>query len=90
MRILSYLIALLVLLAGLLFGALNPAAVRIDLYFIAFELALGPAPLLATLTGAVLGGLAVALGVAVPLRRRLSRRPRVPVPTGDRNPGEGA
>ena len=80
MRILSILFSLLVVLAGLLFGALNPGIVRVDLYFTAFELALGPVLLLAALAGALLGGLAVALGVAVPLRRRLTRRQAPPSP----------
>ena len=77
MRILSTLFALLVLLAGLLFGALNPDPVRIDLYVRAFELALGPALLLSALAGALLGGLVVAVAVAVPLRRQLSRHKAV-------------
>jgi uncharacterized integral membrane protein len=100
MRILTWLFALLVVLAGLLFGALNPDPVRVDLYFTAFQLALGPALLLAALAGALLGGVAVMLGVVLPLRRRLRRqRPAVepaPASTGDADavralpPGEPA
>ena len=92
MRILSSLFALLVLLAGLLFGALNPDPVRIDLYLRAYELALGAALLLAALAGALLGGLAVALGVAVPLRRQLSREraaARAPALQGEWLPAHG-
>ena len=74
MRILTGLLALLVVLAGLLFGALNPTPARVDLYFIAFELALGAALLLSALAGALLGGLAVGMGVALPLSRRLRRQ----------------
>ena len=80
MRILTWLFALLVLLTGLLFGALNPDAVRVDLYFTAFQLALGPALLLAALAGALLGGLAVTFGVVLPLRGRLRRQRTAPVP----------
>jgi len=74
MRILTWLVALIVVLAGLLFGALNPDPVRVDLYLTEFRLALGPALLLAALAGALLGGLAVAVGMVVPLKRRLRRQ----------------
>ena len=74
MRILSWFLILLVILAGLLFGALNPEPVRVDLYYAAFDMALGPVLLLAALAGALLGGLAVGLGVVLPLKRRLRRQ----------------
>jgi lipopolysaccharide assembly protein A len=72
MRYLFAILFVLVLLAGLLFGALNPQPVPIDLYFVSFELRLGVALLFALLGGAVVGGACAAL--AIGLRRRRQRR----------------
>ena len=76
MRVLFYVLAVFFLLAGLLFGALNAEAARIDLYFVQFDLMLGVALLLAVLLGAVLAWLMLSLGVIWPLRRRLARERR--------------
>ncbi len=73
MRNLYLLLCLAVLAAGAIFGALNPQAVTVDMYFSSVELRLGLGLLLASLAGALLGGLCVWAGVVLPLRRRLGR-----------------
>ena len=91
MRLLFPVFALLVLVAGALFGALNPAPVLIDLYLARFELSSGIALLLACLLGALLGGLAMALGVVLPLQRRLRRMERnLPPPAAVTAPSNDA
>jgi lipopolysaccharide assembly protein A len=72
MRFLFFTLCVVVLLAGLLFGALNPQPVSVDLYLIAFDLRLGVALLIAVLVGALIGGLCAA--TAMTLRRRRSQR----------------
>ncbi len=57
---------------GVAVSAMNTEAVRIDLYFLSFESSLGLALLIALASGAVLGGLALAIGILAPLRRRLA------------------
>jgi lipopolysaccharide assembly protein A len=73
MRLFTLLLALAFAAAGIVFGALNPQSARIDLYWFSLPGSLGAMLLLALLGGAVLGGLAVLLGVVWPLRRRLRR-----------------
>jgi lipopolysaccharide assembly protein A len=77
MRYLFAAVCVLVLLAGLLFGALNPQPVGIDLYLYAFELRLGVALLAAVLLGALLGGLCAALALGLQRRRQRRREVRV-------------
>ena len=76
MRLLFYILAVMALLAGILFGALNADAAHVDLYFVQFDLMLGVALLLAMLAGALLAWLLLSLGVIWPLRRRLARERR--------------
>jgi uncharacterized integral membrane protein len=76
MRLLFLLICLAVLATGALFGALNPTAVEIDVWFVTLELRLGLALLLAGLAGAAIGGLAMWLGVVLPMAARLRRAQR--------------
>lgn len=76
MRLLFLLICLAVLATGALFGALNPLAVAIDFWFFTLELRLGLALLLAGLAGAAIGGLAMWLGVVLPMAARLRRAQR--------------
>ena len=74
MRILlQTLIALAFVAAGVLFGAYNPQPVTLDFHFLRVEATLGVALLVATFIGALLGGIAVAIGVAWPLRLRLRK-----------------
>lgn len=73
MRLLRSLIALLFVLFGVVFGALNRAPVQIDLGFRSIDMRLGFALLAVLLLGAAIGGLAVTAGVVWPLRRRLHR-----------------
>ncbi len=76
MRLLQGLIAILFVLSGVLFSALNPAPITIDFHFLTWGSSLGVALLLALLVGTLLGGLAVAVTVAWPLGRRLRRLQR--------------
>ncbi len=73
MRYLFVVACLLVLLLGLIFGALNAQPVSIDLYFISLDARLGAALLTAVLLGAVLGGLCAAFALALRGRRRRRR-----------------
>jgi lipopolysaccharide assembly protein A len=79
MRYLFAVLCVLVLLAGLLFGALNPQPVVVDLYLVAAELRLGVALLLAVLVGAVLGGMCAALTLTLRRRRQRIANPAGPV-----------
>jgi lipopolysaccharide assembly protein A len=83
MRLALPLLALLCAVLGVLFGALNPQAVRVDLYWATLDIRLGVALLAAILAGALLGGFAVIVGVVLPLQRRLRRlrRERAQLPT---------
>ena len=74
MRYLFVVACLLVLLLGLLFGALNPQPITIDLYLREIDVRLGVALLLAVLIGAVLGGICAAIAFALRQRRRMTRR----------------
>ena len=76
MRLFTLLLALAFAAAGIVFGALNPQSARIDFYWFSSELSLGAMLLLALLGGALLGGIAVLIGVVWPLRRRLRRAQR--------------
>ena len=76
MRLFTLLLALAFAAAGIVFGALNPQAARIDVYWFSLDASLGAMLLLALLGGALLGGIAVLLGVVWPLRRRLRRAQR--------------
>lgn len=73
MRILLILLALALLGLGFAFGALNPAAVAIDLYGIELSLRLGSALLLAAFCGAFAAGSVLTALVILPLKRRVQR-----------------
>jgi len=76
MRLFRILPALVFVALGLALGALNPQPVVLDLGITVLHAGLGVALLSAVLAGAILGGLALALGVIAPLRRDLERRHR--------------
>lgn len=80
MRLLRPLIALCCVAAGVAIGALNPQRVQLDLGFMTLPSTLGIAVLATLLVGAVLGGLALAVSVVLPLRRQLRRTPVEPPP----------
>ena len=73
MRLIKALFALLFVVLGVLFGALNQTPVRIELGFLSFDATLGTTLLMALLAGAVLAGLVLTIGVIWPLRLRLRR-----------------
>jgi putative membrane protein len=76
MRLLYLALAIAFAALGILFGALNPDAVSVDFYWHSVSISLGAALLLAAFVGALLGGLAMLLGVVWPLQARLRRTRR--------------
>ena len=84
MRLIKALLALLFVVLGVLFGALNQAPVRIDLGFRTItDATLGTTLLLALLAGALLAGLVLGIGVIWPLRMKLGRAAPPPAAGGD-------
>lgn len=89
MRLIKALLALLFVVFGVLFGALNRQPVRIDLGFLSFEnFSLGTSLLLAVLLGALLAGLVLTAGVIWPLRHRLRRNSPPPAEPQGAQPHE--
>jgi uncharacterized integral membrane protein len=81
MRLIKALLALLFVVVGVLFGALNRTPVTIDLGFYSIQNAyLGTSLLLAVLVGALLAGSVLVAGVIWPLRHRLRRGQPAPEP----------
>lgn len=76
MRVVWTLLALLFVLAGAVFGALNGDSVAFDFYFFQPTLHKGAALLAAFLAGWLVAGLMLWLGVIMPLKRRLARQRR--------------
>lgn len=81
MRLIKALLALLFVVAGVFFGALNRTPVQIDLGFYSIQNAyLGTSLLLAVLVGALLAGGVLVAGVIWPLRHRMRRGQPAPEP----------
>ena len=80
MRLIKALLALLFIVFGVLFGALNRQAVRIELGFMGIDGTVGTVLLLAVLAGALLAGLVLTAGVIWPLRLQLKRGQPAPEP----------
>ena len=80
MRLIKALLALLFVVFGVLFGALNREPVSIDLGIWQVQaLSLGTSLLLAVLAGAILAGFVLTASVIWPLRHRMSRnKPATP------------
>lgn len=82
MPLIRFLMAMACLLVGATLGALNRQAALVDLGFVSVPTTLGVALIVCLLVGVLAGGLAVTLGVVMPLRRRLVRivrtQPAVP------------
>ncbi|MEO8742853.1 MAG: lipopolysaccharide assembly protein LapA domain-containing protein [Lysobacteraceae bacterium] len=74
--LLQVLIALAFVAGGVVFGALNPQYVTLDFHLFHLIASLGVALLVALLTGALLGGLAVTVGVVWSLQQRLRKARR--------------
>ena len=76
MRLIKAIVALLFVVVGVLFGALNRTPVPIDLGFATIERAnLGTSLLAAVLLGAIVAGGVLTAAVVWPLRRQLRRGP---------------
>jgi uncharacterized integral membrane protein len=75
-RWLILLIALLVVAASAVFGAINAAPVALDVYAGTIRVPLGVLVLGAMLAGCLLGGAVLYGAVIVPLRMRLTRAKR--------------
>ena len=76
MRLLFLALAIAFAALGILFGALNPETASIDFYWVRVPASLGAALLVAAFVGALLGGLAMLVGVVIPLQARLRRARR--------------
>jgi putative membrane protein len=76
MRLVFLLLALLCVAAGVLFGALNPDPARVDFYWFGLDASLGVLLLAFAFLGAVLGGVALLIGVIWPLQARLRKSRR--------------
>ena len=74
--LLQILIALAFVASGVVFGALNPQYVTLDFHLFHLVASLGVALLIALLAGAMMGGIAVSVGVVWPLQRRLRKARR--------------
>ena len=71
MRLIRLVAAIAFLLLGGVVGALNTQPVRLDLGVVQFEASLGVLGLVLLALGLLLGAALIALGVVLPLRRRL-------------------
>ncbi len=80
MRLIRLIIAFACLAVGAILGALNRDLVSIDFAVVQATTTLGVALIVALLSGVLLGGLAIAASVVLPLRRRLARLQRQPAP----------
>ena len=69
-------LAVVVVLAAIVFSIVNLDAVRLDLLFGSFSAPIGILVLLSLLLGAIAGGLTLYVGVVLPLRVRLARARR--------------
>ncbi len=74
--VLQILIAFAFVAIGVLFGAFNPQTVTLDFHLWQAHAGLGVALLVAVLIGAILGGIAVTVGVVWPLQGRLRKARR--------------
>jgi uncharacterized integral membrane protein len=73
MRLIKAIVALMFVVLGVVFGALNRQIVHVDLFHAEYDVRLGLTLIVVLLAGALLGGLVVTAGVVWPLRRRLRR-----------------
>jgi uncharacterized integral membrane protein len=73
MRLLKSLIALMFVVLGVVFGALNRQVVHLDLWHAQYDVRLGLTLIAVLLGGALLGGLVVPAGVVWPLRRQMRK-----------------
>lgn len=76
MRVVWTIVALLFVIAGMLFGALNSDELSLDFYAFQLSLPKGAALLAAVLFGWAIGGFVLWLAVVVPLKRRLAQQRR--------------
>lgn len=76
MRFVQGAVALVFLILGVCFSALNAGVVTIDFHFVSRDASLGVALLCAALAGALAGGIAVVAGVVWPQSRRIRQLER--------------
>jgi len=76
MRVIRLLIAFACLAIGAIVGALNYQPAEVDFGLLQVSTTLGVALLVALLLGVVIGGMAIATSLVLPLRRRLARAER--------------
>lgn len=76
MHFIRFLVAFACLAVGAIVGALNRQSVAVDFGVGSVPTTLGVVLILALLIGVVVGGLAVTIGLVLPLRRRLARAER--------------
>ncbi len=74
MRLIRLVAAIAFLLLGGVVGALNTQPVRLDLGVVQLEASLGVLGLVLLALGMLLGAALIALGVVLPLRRRLRKQ----------------
>ncbi len=73
MRLIRLIVAIACILLGAIVGALNTQSVLLDFGIASVRASLGLSVLVALLLGVLVGGTILAVGVVVPLRRRLRR-----------------
>ena len=73
MHFIRFLVAFACLAVGAIVGALNRQSVAVDFGLASVPTTLGVVLILALLIGVVVGGMAVTVGLVLPLRRRLAR-----------------
>ena len=71
-RWLTILLALVVVVAAIVFSAINTAEAPLDLYLARLSLPVGVLVLASLLAGCALGGVVLYTGVIVPLRMRIT------------------
>jgi uncharacterized integral membrane protein len=79
-RLIRLIVAIACILLGAIVGALNKQPVLLDFGFASVRASLGLTLLVALLSGVVVGGTIIAVGVVAPMRRRLRRAQQAQAP----------
>ncbi|RYH00275.1 MAG: DUF1049 domain-containing protein [Alphaproteobacteria bacterium] len=89
MRLIRFVAAIACILLGAVVGALNTQTVLLDLGLASIRASLGLSVLVALLLGVLVGGTILAIGVVVPLKRRLRRAEHASQAVATRTPRTG-